>query len=193
MSIEKQAYLNEVLVRFRRDGSLGGAHQIMMDVVVDTSTGEILTERSRPAAPLDPAQVSTVLGDAFARIALQVADLNDEVARLTHERDALKSTTSPNSPPLQSISDRQFYQGLALRGLCTPAEALDAVRTGVLPSALRAFVDAISDSDQRWATEMLLSGAKEFRRDHRFVSEIGAWAGLDTQDLDGFWAQCGSL
>jgi hypothetical protein len=193
MSIEKQVYLNEVLVRFRHDGSLGGAHQIMMDVVVDTSTGEILTERARPAAPLDPAQVSTMLGEAFPRIALQVADLKDEVVRLTQERDGLKSATSPASPSSPVISDRQFYQGLALRGLCTQVEALDAVRIGVLPDALRAFVDAISDSDQRWATEMLLSGAKEFRRDHPFVNEIGAWAGLDMQDLDAFWAQCGSL
>lgn len=193
MSIETQSYLNEILVRFRQDGSLSGAHQIVMDVVADTSTGEVLAERARPAAPLDPARVSTVLGESFARIALQVADLKEEVVRLTLERDGLKSTASPDVSPSQPISDRQFYQGLALRGLCTPAEALDAVRTGVLPSALRAFVDAISDADQRWATEMVLSGAKEFRRDHPFVNEIGAWAGLDGPALDAFWAQCGSL
>jgi hypothetical protein len=193
MSIERQSYLNEVLVRFRRDGSLSGAHQILIDVVVDTATGEVLTERARPAAPLDPAQVSTVLGEAFARLAVQVADLKDEVARLTQERDGLKASVSPAPSPLQPISDRQFYQGLAQRGLCTQAEALDAVRTGVLPSALQAFVNAIANPDQRWSTEMLLSGAKEFRRDHPFVNEIGAWAGLDAPALDAFWAECGSL
>ena len=193
MSIEQQSYLNEILVRFHRDGSLSGAHQVYMDAVVDSSTSEIISERAKPATPLNPADVSAVLGDAFTRVALQVSTLEEQVLTLANERDALKSAANISAPAVNVISDRQFYQGLALRGFCTPAEALDAVRTGALPAGLRTFVDAVADADQRWATEMLLSGAKEFCRDHAFVAEIGAWAGLNTQALDAFWAQCSAL
>ncbi len=186
MSIEQKTYLNEILVRFRADGSLSGANQILVDTVVDTSSGALLSERLRPATALDGARVSAVLGEAFTASAMQIAWLEKEIARL-EKHPAAASTVE------QIVSDRQFYQGLALRGFCTPEEALGAVRTGLLPPALRAFVDAIADAQERWAAEMLLSGAKEFRRDHPFVSRVGAWAGLDTESLDDFWSQCSAL
>lgn len=186
MSIEQKTYLNEILVRFRVDGTLAGAHQILVDTVVDKSSGAILSERTRPAVPLDSARVSEVLGEAFTASAVQIAQLEEQIARLK------ESPTAVSAIEL-IISDRQFYQGLALRGFCTPGEALDAVRTGLLPPALRNFVDAITDAQERWAAEMLLSGAKEFRRDHPFVSQLSAWAGLDAQSLDDFWSQCSAL
>lgn len=186
MPIEQKTYLNEILVRFRADGSLSGAHQILVDTLVDTSSGAVLSERHRPATALDGSRVSVVLGDAFTASAVQIARLEKEVAKL-NEHPAAASNVQ------QILSDRQFYQGLALRGLCTPEEALDAVRTGLLPPALRGFVDAIADVQERWAAEMLLSGAKEFRRDHPFVSQVGAWAGLNTVALDDFWFQCSAL
>jgi hypothetical protein len=186
MAIEQQSYLNEILVRFRHDGSLAGSHQIFMDALVDTDSGSVLSERARPAAQLDPASVSSVLGEAFTTAAIQIARLEEEVATLK------LSPARPSSPALV-VSDRQFYQGLAIREFCTPAEALDAVRTGVLPRGLRVFVDAIPDAQERWAAEMLLSGAKEFRRDHPFVEQVGAWVGLDSEMLDAFWSQCSAL
>lgn len=190
MAIEKQTYLNEVLVRLRRDGSIAGAHQVHNEVLVDSDTGEILNERAGMAQPLDANEVGALVGHAFADAAGQIARLEARMMQMTQERDA----ATPSPPQGASvISDRQFFQGLALRGLCTPGEGLEAVRAGVLPPALRAFVDAIDDRDERWAAEMLLAGAKEFRRDHAFVESVGAWAGLDAQALDSFWAQCAAL
>ncbi len=186
MSIEQQSYLNEVLVRFRRDGSLAGAHQVFVDTLVDTASGAVLSERARPATVLDPDQVSAVLGKSFTTSAIQIARLEEQV-------ELLKETPVVAPASAQIVSDRQFYQGLALRGFCTPEEALDAVRTGVLPKGLRLFVEAISDTQARWAAEMLLSGAKEFHRDHSFVAQVGAWVGLDAEALDAFWSQCNSL
>ncbi|MDP2357152.1 MAG: hypothetical protein Q8M31_13975 [Beijerinckiaceae bacterium] len=186
MSIEQQSYLNEILVRFRRDGSLAGSHQIFVDTLVDTASGAVLSERSRPATVLDPNRVSAVLGEAFTTSAIQIARLEEEVA-------VLKANPVVASTSSQVVSDRQFFQGLALRGFCTPDEALDAVRTGVLPKGLRVFVDAIHDAQHRWAAEMLLSGAKEFRRDHPIVAQVGAWVQLDATALDVFWSQCSSL
>jgi hypothetical protein len=194
MAIEKQSYLNEVLVRFRRDGTIAGAHQIFNDVVVDTQSGVVLSERAGHAAALDPAAVSGVLGNTFTSAASQIAGLEVRVAELAQERDALLAgVVESRRGAVQVISDRQFYHGLALRKFCTPAEALDAVRTGVLPKGLRDFVETISEPQERWAAEMLLAGAKEFRRDHPFVPVIAGWAGLDEDALDAFWAQCSDL
>ncbi len=186
MSIQQQSYLNEILVRFRSDGSLAGAHQVFVDTLVDASSGAVLSERARPATVLDPDQVSAVLGEVFTTSAVQIGRLEDELA-------VLKASPVAASPSTQVVSDRQFYQGLALRGFCTPEEALDAVRIGVLPKDLRTFVDAIHNAQDRWAAEMLLSGAKEFRRDHSFVTQVGAWVGLDAAALDSFWSQCSAL
>lgn len=194
MSIEKQTYLNEVLVRMKRDGSIAGAHQVRNEVLVDTETGEVLNERAGLAQPLDPGEVGAIVGPSFAAAAAQIADLEAQIASLIQERDGPRAgaaSIAVADPAV--ISDRQFFQGLALRGLCTPVEALDAVRAGILPPALRAFVDAIEDASERWAAEMLMAGAKEFRRDHPFVEAVGAWAGLDPKALDDFWAQCLTL
>lgn len=186
MPVKQQSYLNEILVRFRSDGSLAGAHQVFVDTLVDMSSGAVLSERARPATLLDPDQVSAVLGEAFTTSAIQISRLEEEVA-------GLKESSVAAVASVQVVSDRQFYQGLALRGFCTPDEALDAVRTGVLPEGLRQFVDAIPDVQDRWAAEMLLSGAKEFRRDHAFVGQVGVWVGLDAAALDAFWCHCSTL
>ncbi|MBX9759657.1 MAG: hypothetical protein K2Y29_12860 [Beijerinckiaceae bacterium] len=191
MTIQKQTYLNEILVRLRRDGSISGAHQVHNEILVDADTGEVLSERAGMAQPLDADEVGSIVGHSFAGAAAQVARLEAQVMQMTQERDARPA--SPIATGAAVISDRQFFQGLALRGLCTPGEALEAVRAGVLPPALRAFVDAIEDREERWAAEMLMAGAKEFRRDHAFVAAVGAWAGLDASALDEFWAQCAAL
>lgn len=194
MTIEKQSYLNEVLVRFRRDGTIAGAHQVFNDILVDTQSDDVLSESVGDAAALDPAAVSGVLGNSFTSAVAQIGSLEARVAELAQEREALLAGAAKSTRgAVQVISDRQFYQGLALRNFCTPAEALDAVRIGVLPKRLRDFVDAISDPQERWAAEMLLAGAKEFRRDHPFVPVIARWAGLDDGALDAFWAKCSDL
>lgn len=186
MPIEQQSYLNEILVRFRSDGSLAGAHQVFVDTLVDVSSGTVLSERARPATVLDPDQVSAVLGEVFTTSAIQIARLEEQLS-------VLKENPVAATASAQIVSDRQFYQGLALRDFCTPEEALDAVRIGVLPEGLRKFVDAIPEAQDRWAAEMLLSGAKEFRRDHAFVAQVGAWVGLDAAALDAFWSHCSTL
>lgn len=189
MPIEKTSYIYEILVRGAPDGVFAGAHQVSVERVVDTDTGDVLSEQVLPARELDPAQVAGVLGAAFGDLAGQLTQARAELAQMK----ASGAPAPASSQPSAVISDRQFFQGLALRGLCTPQEALEAVRAGVLPRTLRAFVDSIGDADERWAAEMLMAGAKEFRRDHPFVDAVGAWAGLDAAALDHFWAQCLTL
>jgi len=105
----------------------------------------------------------------------------------------------PPPPPaaMPDISDRQFFQALALPPyeVITMAEALAAVKTGELPAALQAIVDAIPDPVARFNAEMLLSGATTFSRSHPMVAVIAVamspvWA---ANEIDAFWTFAASL
>lgn len=103
----------------------------------------------------------------------------------------------PPPPVLADISDRQFFQALAspAYGIITMAEALAAVRTGVLPPALAAIVAAIDDEQDRFAAEMMLSGATTFQRHHPLVEAVAAamsppWTALQ---VNAFWSFAGGL
>lgn len=91
-------------------------------------------------------------------------------------------------PPVPSIiSDRQFFQQLAVEGTITPAEALAAVRTGELPAALLAILAGIADEAERFAAEMLLSGATQIERAHPLTDAIGAATGRTPPQIDDFF------
>lgn len=202
--IRKDTYLYEVLIRGKADGTIAGAHQITNEVIIDTETGEVLNERAGLATPLVVDDVASVLGEAFATLA---ADLIAERARAEAaeaELAKLKQAAAAASADAQLardivnltpgvISDRQFAQGLAARGLITRPEALAFVQTGALPALLAAYVDGIADESARFDTKMLLTGAKEFRRDHPLVGSMGVALGFSAADLDAFWTQCAAL
>lgn len=109
-------------------------------------------------------------------------------------QELLDFLNAPPAPPkVVTISDRQFFQALAMFGTITQQEALDAVKVGAIPAALQVMVDAIQDADDRFAAEMLLSGATIFRRDHPLVSSIGAAQGMTEQQIDSFFASAAQL
>jgi hypothetical protein len=91
-----------------------------------------------------------------------------------------------------NISDRQFFQQLAIRGAITQAEALAAVCTGTLPTSLAALVAELP-SDQQFAATMLLSGAVEFNRNHPLVAVLGAAYGWSSSELDDLWRAAAQL
>lgn len=97
----------------------------------------------------------------------------------------------PSTPRV--ITDRQFAQGLAIRGFISQQEALDWVSAGTLPAAIAAFVDSVPDPVQQFAARMLLTGATIFERDHPLVAEFGDQVSLDAAELDELWAFCASL
>lgn len=113
-------------------------------------------------------------------------------ARLAEEQDV---GTTP--AVVTAISDRQFFQALATPpfSLITPAEALAAVKMGELPAALAAILDGIESEADRFAAEMLLSGATVFERDHPMVVEIAEamdppWS---PAEIDAFWTFAAGL
>ncbi|RWF64957.1 hypothetical protein [Mesorhizobium sp.] len=101
----------------------------------------------------------------------------------------------PSPPPVpEAISDRQFFQALAAPpyGIITQAEALAAVKTGEIPAAMIALVDALPQAS-RFGAEMLLSGATEFKRAHPLTAVFGqafGWTGLQ---VDAFWTDAAKL
>lgn len=99
----------------------------------------------------------------------------------------------PPEPVPRSISDRQFFQQLALVGTITEAEALEAVKVGTIPPALQGFVDGIDNPDQKFAANMLLAGATVFERDHPLTDAIGEAQGMSPDQVDAFFTAAAAL
>ncbi|WLA64116.1 hypothetical protein [Bradyrhizobium diazoefficiens] len=92
----------------------------------------------------------------------------------------------------ENISDRQFFQQLALSNIVTTAEALAAVKTGDIPAPLMAIVSAMP-ADQQFNAEMLLSGATVFQRSHPMTAAIGAAYGSSDDLVDAFFRAAATL
>ncbi len=97
----------------------------------------------------------------------------------------------PIAPP-SKISDRQFFQALALRGMLTFNEALLCVRTGELPMAFQSFLQTLT-SEQEFSARMLLSGAVIFERDHPLTKAFGDWYGMSPENIDELWLEASNL
>jgi hypothetical protein len=97
---------------------------------------------------------------------------------------------APPAPVPASISDRQFFQQLAVVGIITEAEAL-ASNAAVIPPPLLAIID-VMPSEQQFAAKMLISGATVFERSHPMTEAVGAAYGWTAEQIDGFF-QAASL
>lgn len=98
---------------------------------------------------------------------------------------------APPPPPVpESVSDRQFFQALALGGMISEAEALAAVQTGALPAPIAAIVDAMPD---QFAARMLLSGATIFERRHPLTDALAAALGYSPAQTDDLFRGAASL
>ena len=80
-----------------------------------------------------------------------------------------------------------------MNGKITPAEALAAVKTGDIPDAMQAMVDAISDPDQRFGAQMLISGATVFERNNILVDTFAAGYGWSAEQTDEFFRFAATL
>jgi hypothetical protein len=92
----------------------------------------------------------------------------------------------------QIISDRQFFQQLAVLGLITQAEALAAVKTGDIPATLQGLVSTLP-VDQQFSAEMLLSGAVSFDRKHPLTVYFGQAMSWTDAQLDTLWIEANKL
>lgn len=121
------------------------------------------------------------------------ATLASESAAFDGMQVVVTRSYADHAPPVpEQISDRQFFQGLAVQGIISKADALAAVKVGTMPSALEAFVLALP-SDAQFNAEMLLSGATLFNRSHPLTAQFGAAQGWSSDQIDTFWRACSVL
>lgn len=111
---------------------------------------------------------------------------------LTPEQNATLDAVIAAHDPTKTIvptiiSDRQFFQALALQGLISEHDALAAVRTGTLPPPMRDFVAGITNPQEHFAVEMVLSGATQFERGHPLVGYLGQVLGWSDAQIDDLW------
>ncbi len=92
----------------------------------------------------------------------------------------------PYEPVPEEISDRQFAQELAIRGVITEAEALAWAGAGTLPAAMMAAINKLP-ADQRFAAKMSLASATTYRRSHPLADMLGGLLGYDAAEIDDLW------
>ena len=98
----------------------------------------------------------------------------------------------PPPPPVpQTISDRQFFQQLAIAGVISEDEAL-ASNAAVIPAPLLVLIEQLP-SDQQFAAKMLVSGATVFERNHPMTTAIGAAYGWGSAEIDAFFVASAEL
>lgn len=86
----------------------------------------------------------------------------------------------------ETISDRQFFQQLAILGLISQEEALAAVKTGDIPQAMQVLVNQLPQ-EQQFAAQMLIAGATQFNRSHALTAVIRTLFGWTSEQTDNFW------
>lgn len=100
-------------------------------------------------------------------------------------------TRIPKQVPSE-ISDRQFFQQMAVEERITQQEALDAVGSGIIPPAMDGLVDQLPEHEQ-FAARMLIRGATTFRRDHPVTALIGQLYGMSSDQVDRTWIDASLL
>jgi hypothetical protein len=98
----------------------------------------------------------------------------------------------PPDPVPEVISDRQFFQALAMNGSITQADALAAVKTGTLPPQLQSAIGAMP-ADEQFGAEMLLSGATMFERSNQMTNAMMRELGWTQENMDNLWRYAATL
>jgi hypothetical protein len=109
--------------------------------------------------------------------------------------DAVIAAHDPTKQPIvvpQQISDRQFFQQLAMQGIIGQADALAAVKTGAIPADLQALINQLP-ADQQFGATMLISGATVFERNHPLTIGIGTAYGWSSAQIDALFIAAAAL
>lgn len=137
------------------------------------------------------ARASTVaIGDKAYKTWLALGNAPTRIASMDELKEVLIAAGVINVP--QTISDRQFFQQLAIAGVISQEEALAAVKTGDIPAALSGFIAALDDAS-RFNAEMLLSGATVFQRNHPLTNAVAMAQGMTADQVDEFFRQAAKL
>lgn len=96
-------------------------------------------------------------------------------------------------PPVPgAISDRQFFQQLAVMGVISEDDAEAAVATGTLPAAMVELAALLPEPAQ-FPARMLLKGATTFYRRHEMTDTIAWLYGWTTEQVDQLFRDASAL
>lgn len=116
----------------------------------------------------------------------------DKIQPQPRREEIAAAVAQLGDPVPEEISDRQFFQQLALMQVITQPEAIAAVKTGDIPAALQTFINTLP-SDQQFAATMAVSGAVVFHRDHPLTKMLAAGMGWTAQQVDNLWRAASEL
>lgn len=107
---------------------------------------------------------------------------------------ATGNTPDPYVAPVvvpQQISDRQFFQQLAIEGIITQDDAL-ASNAAIIPPPLLAIIEAMPE-DQQFNAKMIISGATVYYRNDPLTITIGTAYGWTSDQIDAFFTAAAVL
>jgi len=134
--------------------------------------------------------VSVVIGNDSLRSTWSITFAPGATDLQKAAAQAILASFTPNVPGI--ISDRQFYQQLAIQGVITQAEAIAAVGPGTLPAALASLIAQLPAGVQ-FDAKMKASGATQFSRSSPLVATIAQLFGWDGPTTDTFWIAASQL
>lgn len=84
MALERKKHLYEVLLRFSSNGFVG-AHQIYAEQIIDSDTGDVLSETAGMAEPVSDDAVSTLIGSENLTLLARISELESIVENLSQQ------------------------------------------------------------------------------------------------------------
>jgi hypothetical protein len=161
----------------------------MIKIRYDIETGRVnLISNSGVEIPVEGMAYITVLS---------IPEFSGDDALYVEDGELVVRSGEPGEPEpptievVHPISNRQFYQALAMKGEITQDEALAAV-VGKIPARFEAVIEHLP-ADHQFAARMLLTGATTFEREHSLVENFAAALGWSSNDLDGLWKVAAAL
>lgn len=108
------------------------------------------------------------------------------------EAGGVADPTDPIVPPVpSSISDRQFFQQLAIVGIITEDDALASNR-GIIPPPMLAIIDQMP-AEAQFNAKMIVSGATIYNRNDPLTIGIGTAYGMSSEQIDQFFQAASAL
>jgi predicted nucleic acid-binding Zn-ribbon protein len=209
--IEKQTSLNEVLVRFRADGSVQGAHRVDIERVIDTATGDTLAEKMLPAQPVAADGLEALLGAQAAAMLEQIGQLEADLAAMTHARDDAEADRDAKVQAAEAdlAGARAAVEAAEARIAALEAELRPVDENGIpavvtmadarIVLTLMGLIDRVDaaiasmDGEARIVAATRWEYATHIRRDSAWVTGLGAALGLTPEQIDGLFIAAASL
>jgi hypothetical protein len=91
-----------------------------------------------------------------------------------------------------AISDRQFFQQLAVLNVITEEEAEEAVGPGTIPASMVTLINQLPEN-MRFDARMKLRGATVFNRNSPLVGLLGQLYGWNEKQIDDLWDEAALL